>query len=51
MKKLFIIPILALLSSCETTNMTPADAEAAAHAARAWLDVAREAKTIILDEK
>ena len=50
MKKLILIPIFALLGSCETTNLTPAEAEAAASAARAWLDVAREAKTIILDD-
>ena len=51
MKKFILIPVIALLASCETTNLTPAEAEAAAHAARAWLDVAREAKIIILDEK
>ena len=51
MKKLILIPIFALLASCETTNLTPAEAEAAAHAARAWLAVAREAKTIILEDK
>ena len=41
---------LSLLSSC-ATEITPSDAEAAAHAARAWLDVAREAKVIITHDK
>tara|TARA_R100001082_G_scaffold16229_1_gene8190 strand:- start:213 stop:371 length:159 start_codon:yes stop_codon:yes gene_type:complete len=52
MKRLIIIPIFsAFLASCETTNVTPEQAAQAAEAARAWLDVAREAKTIILDDK
>ena len=51
-KRLIIIPIFsAFLASCETTNVTPEQAAQAAEAARAWLDVAREAKTIILEDK
>ena len=52
MKKYLFLTICAgALCSCETTNLTPQEAEAAASAARAWLDVAREAKTIILEDK
>ena len=51
MKKLFLLLSAAALCSCETTNLTPQQAREAAEAARIWVEVAREAKTVILDDK
>tara|TARA_R100000655_G_scaffold25283_1_gene51397 strand:+ start:209 stop:367 length:159 start_codon:yes stop_codon:yes gene_type:complete len=52
MKNIIIIPIFfAFLASCETTNITPNQAIEAAEAARLWVEVAKDAKTIILDDK
>ena len=48
---LFLITSAAALCSCETTQVTPQQAIEAAEAARLWVEVAKDAKTIILDEK
>ena len=48
MKTLLIIAAL-LLSSC-AGEVTPESARAGAEAARAWLDVAREARVILPDK-
>jgi hypothetical protein len=48
MKTLLIIGAL-LLSSC-AGEITPESARAGAEAARAWLDVAREARVIIITD-
>jgi len=45
-----IIITTILLSSC-ATEITPDQARDAADAARAWLEVAREARVIITDDK
>ena len=49
MKALPILGVL-LLSSC-AGEITPDQARAGAEAARAWLEVAREAKVIITEDK
>tara|TARA_Y100001973_G_scaffold19564_1_gene28832 strand:+ start:46 stop:204 length:159 start_codon:yes stop_codon:yes gene_type:complete len=48
---LFLMTSAAALCSCETTQVTPQQAIEAAEAARLWVEVAKDAKTIILDEK
>ena len=51
MKTTIILILAGALCSCETTNLTPEQAREAAEAARLWVDVAKEAKTVILDDK
>lgn len=51
MKKIILLGFTGALCSCETTNITPNQAIEAAEAARLWVEVAKEAKTIILDDK
>lgn len=48
--RLIIIIATVLLSSC-ATEVTPDQARDAADAARAWLEVVREARVIITDDK
>ena len=47
----FLITGAAALCSCETTQVTPQQAIEAAKAARLWVEVAKDAKTIILNDK
>ena len=51
MKTIILLILAGALCSCETTNLTPEQAKEAAQAARLWVEVAKDAKTIILDEK
>lgn len=51
MKTTIFLILAGALCSCETTNLTPQQAREAAEAARIWVEVAREAKTVILADK
>ena len=51
MKTTILLIIAGAVCSCETTQVTPQQAIEAAEAARLWVEVAKDAKTIILDEK